>query len=97
MIPAERFEVIHPLKDPAAELIDAHGVVAGVLVAEVEHEGWHVNVYAEDVALHPALEPYVVAPGAPRRTFYGRGADTVALKFPDEATGREVLGIEASA
>lgn len=87
-------EILHPLKDPAVELVDAHGVVAGVLTPEVVHAGWHVNVYAEVVDARPGLDGYIITPSRLRREFYGREADTVALKFPDEATARAALGLD---
>lgn len=86
-------EIIHPMKDPAVELIDAHGAIAGVLTPEVVHAGWHANVYAVVLEERPGLEAYVVTPAHLRRVFLGRD-DTVALSFPDEATGRSTLGID---
>jgi len=58
------------------------------------HEGWHVDIYAEGLAERPDLEPYVVMPSSRHHVFSRRAADTVALKFPDEATGRAVLGLD---
>lgn len=70
---------------------DEDGNVVG---PPVIHEGWHVDIYAEGLAERPDLEPYVVTPSSRHHVFSGRTADTVALKFADEATGRAVLGIE---
>lgn len=60
----------------------------------VVHDGWHVDIYTDGLTERPELEPYVVFPSSPYHEFMGRGDDTVALKFPDEATGRAVLGLD---
>lgn len=60
----------------------------------VIHDGWHVDIYAEGLAERNDLEPYVVTPATRHHIFSGREADTVALKFPDEATGRAALGLD---
>lgn len=86
------FDIIGTLIDPGE--YDAEGEE---ITPPVTHDGWHVNILTEGLAERPDLEPYVVTPSNLRRVFMGRDADTVALVFDDEATGREVLGIPAPA
>lgn len=82
-------DIIGTLTDPGT--YDAEGAE---IIPPVTHPGWHVNILTEGLAERPDLEPYVVMPSHLRRVFMGREADTVALVFEDEATGRAVLGIE---
>lgn len=51
-------------------------------------DGYHINVAPE--VYTPELEPYRTAPRNPRRVF--AGAETVFLRFADEAEARAVLG-----
>lgn len=51
-------------------------------------DGYHLNVAPE--VYTPELEPYRIAPRNPRRVF--AGAETVFLKFADEAEARAMLG-----
>lgn len=85
-------EILGTVKIPPVEAVDENGVVGEVLTPEVELSGWRAVVLAE--ALTPEMEPWVDASGDVHHVFYGRDADTVALKFPDEATGRAVLGLD---
>jgi hypothetical protein len=50
--------------------------------------GYHLNIAPS--VYTDALEPYVMTPSLPRRVF--AGAETVFLKFADEAEARSVLG-----
>ena len=50
--------------------------------------GYHVNVASQVYTAE--LAPYVVTPTLPRRVF--AGAETVFLKFADEAEARSALG-----
>ena len=83
------FDIIGTLIDPGT--YDAEGEE---ITPAVTHDGWHVNILTEGLAERPDLEPYVVEPSRLRRVFLGRDADTVALVFADEATGRTALGSE---
>jgi len=49
--------------------------------------GYHLNIAPQ--VYTPDLEPYVMTPSLPRRVF--AGAETVFLKFTDEAQAREYL------
>jgi hypothetical protein len=51
-------------------------------------EGYHLNVSPS--VYTDALEPYRTAPRNPRRVF--AGAETVFLRFEDEAEARSMLG-----
>jgi hypothetical protein len=51
-------------------------------------DGYHVNVAPQVYTAE--LAPYVVTPTLPRRVF--AGAETVFLKFADEAEARSALG-----
>jgi hypothetical protein len=50
--------------------------------------GYHVNIAHQ--VFTPELEPYAMTPSLPRRVF--AGAETVFLKFADEAEARSALG-----
>ena len=51
-------------------------------------EGYHLNVSPQ--VYTDALEPYRTAPRNPRRVF--AGAETIYLRFEDEAEARSMLG-----
>ena len=51
-------------------------------------DGYHVNVAPQVYTAE--MEPYAVTPTVPRRVF--AGAETVFLKFADEAEARSALG-----
>lgn len=51
-------------------------------------EGYHLNVSPS--VYTDALEPYRTAPRNPRRVF--AGAETIYLRFEDEAEARSMLG-----
>jgi hypothetical protein len=51
-------------------------------------DGYHLNVAPQVYTAE--LAPYVVTPTLPRRVF--AGAETVFLKFSDEAEARSALG-----
>jgi hypothetical protein len=51
-------------------------------------DGYHVNVAPQVYTAE--MEPYAVTPTVPRRVF--AGAETVFLRFADEAKARSVLG-----
>ncbi len=85
-------EILGTIKQPAVEAVFDNGVVGAVITPEVALAGWHAIVLAD--ALTAEMEPYVNTSGEVHRVFYGLGADTVALCFPDEATGRAVLGLD---
>ncbi len=50
-------------------------------------DGYHVNIAHQ--VFTPELEPYAMTPSLPRRVF--AGAETVFLRFADEAEARAVL------
>ncbi len=52
-------------------------------------DGYHLNVAPE--VYTPELEPYRTTPRQPRRVF--AGAETVFLRFNDEAEARSLLGV----
>jgi hypothetical protein len=51
-------------------------------------EGYHLNISPS--VYTDALEPYRTAPRNPRRVF--AGAETIYLRFEDEAEARSMLG-----
>jgi hypothetical protein len=51
-------------------------------------DGYHVNVAPQVYTAE--MEPYAVTPTVPRRVF--AGAETVFLRFADEAEARSALG-----
>jgi hypothetical protein len=51
-------------------------------------EGYHLNVSPQ--VYTDALEPYRTTPRNPRRVF--AGAETICLRFEDEAEARSMLG-----
>lgn len=57
--------------------------------------GVHYNTTPSDLAAHPALQPYVVAPSLLQRIWAGDDPAaptmTVALVFPDQATADAVF------
>lgn len=63
-----------------ASLIDGPIAIDGV-------DGYHLNVAPE--CYSDALAPFVVTPENPQRVF--SGADTVFLRFADEAEARAIL------
>ena len=85
-------EILGIIKDPPVEAVFDNGVVGATITPEVEREGWHAIVLAADLTAE--MEPYVDTSGPVHRVFYGLAGDTVALKFPDEATGHAVLGLD---
>lgn len=68
------------------EITDDEGNTYRPVVGYVE--GYHLNVAPQVYTAE--LAPYVVTPTLPRRVF--AGAETVFLKFADEAEARSVLG-----
>jgi hypothetical protein len=50
--------------------------------------GYHLNVAPQ--VYTDAMQPYVMTPSFPRRVF--AGAETVFLRFADEAEARSALG-----
>jgi hypothetical protein len=51
-------------------------------------DGYHVNIAPQVYTAE--MEPYLMTPTVPRRVF--AGAETVFLRFADEAEARSVLG-----
>jgi len=85
-------EILGTVKIPPVEAVDENGVVGEVLTPEVTLPGWRAIVLAG--VMTPAMEAFVDPAGLAHRVFYGEAADTVALTFPDEATGRAALGLD---
>jgi len=76
--------------DPIAiygdEITDDEGNTHSPVIGYVE--GYHLNVSPS--VYTDALEPYRTAPRNPRRVF--AGAETIYLRFEDEAEARSMLG-----